>query len=172
MARVSTISLMSLIVLVLSGCQTCESYVNGQSDIVELDWKSQIHLNKTTEKEIVDLLGEPAGYYHHNPNNGEKFLFYHATSTLSTTQHLPFIPKAQFASQSKASVTRVWFFISKGVVTEQLESCKNPDLTKFIRSSSSEFPYCDKVKREMEESENSKGVLGIQKYKSDLGIEK
>ena len=168
MARRYIFLLTSLIVLFLSGCQTHETYANGQTEILKPGWKSQIHLNKTTEKEIVDLLGEPGGYYHRVP--GEKYLYYHATSNLLTTQHLPFMPKVQFASQGKASVTRVWFFISKGVVTEQLESGENPDITKLIRSSSSEFPYCSKVKSEQEESKLRKSDLGVQKYKGDLGI--
>ncbi len=137
-----------LLVVFLFGCQTKETYIGGQCNIVELDWKSQIHLNKTTEKEIVDLLGQPNGYYHHTPNTGEKYLLYQTTCTLHTGHHLPFLPKFQFASQNKESVTRVWFFISNGIVTQQIQSGENPDLKKFIRSSGAEFPYCDKVKRE------------------------
>lgn len=140
------------VIVFLFGCQTKETYVGGQSNTVELDWKSQIHLNKTTEKEIVDLLGQPNGYYHHTPNNGDKYLLYKTTSTLHTIHHLPFLPKFQFASQSKASVTSVWFFISKGIVTKQIQSEEAPDLEKFIKSSGAEFPYCDKIKCKQKKS--------------------
>ena len=151
------IAMLSITFLV-QGCQTQSSYVNGNSNLVNKDWQSRIQLYKTTEGEIISLLGKPSGYYHKVPNQNIKWLFYSSTETNTKKYHLPFVSEAQFSSQSKHKYHRVWLLSSQGILTEQLTTGKDPDLQGFIRSDSSEYPYCNstkcRLKRESTKSSN------------------
>lgn len=143
-------------VIVMAGCTTTDVYQTGQSSIVEIEWEPEIHLNKTTEIELVDLLGEPNCYCHKVGAGGkEKYMLYVHQTTECKRYNLIFVPNAQFASEQKESVKRVWFYVSDGVVTEILQSGKKPDLRNYLRSDGSGYPYSDKCKIKSEEGDAS-----------------
>lgn len=140
------IGILLMFILLTVGCQTQDHYISGNSNLVNKDWQPLIQLSKTTENEVTAILGKPNGYYHKVPNQGIRWLFYTSTETNMKNYHLPFISEAQFASQSKQKSHRVWLLSSQGIITQKLTTEKDPDLQGFIRSDSSEYPYCNSTK--------------------------
>jgi len=147
-----------LFVLVVSGCTSSDVYRSGQSSIADVEWQFKVHEYETTEEEVVDLLGKPYGYYHKVGKGGkEKYMLYTLKTTKIKSTHLLFVPDAQFASEQKESVKRVWFYVSDGVVTKILQSGGKPDLTNYVLNTSSEYPYCDNVKCKTKRAEVDAG---------------
>jgi hypothetical protein len=113
-------------------------YVHGQSSVHSADWKAKIHLNQTTEQELLSLLGQPTSYYHRMPNTSEKYLLYSSIATVVERQKSPIKGTTEKHTTYEA---REWFLISKGVLTEHLsaeDTEGDPDLSGFIASSGSD----------------------------------
>jgi len=146
MSRIHVLFVISLVIVLLSGCTSHDLYIHGKSSILSYDWKSQIQTGQTSEKELINLLGQPTAYYHRYPNVDEKYLLYSSIATIAVRRHYPFFPKAQFTSKQIPYETRVWFLVSKGIVAKQILLEKDPDLNDFIASSSSEYPHCENSK--------------------------
>lgn len=134
------------VLFTIAGCQKQEFWIHGRSSVLSHEWKSQVEIGKTTESDVLLLLGKPTAYYHRTPYCNEKYLFYSATVTIHTITHYPFFPNAQFASDQQPFSSRIWFLVSNGIVTQQIESGEDPDLTGLLHAPGPDYPWCEKTK--------------------------